>query len=105
MIGQFVDIDAAIGEHTLIAIDVADAGIRSRNAFQSLGTLHCRGHSYLSLYSAAFVDVYDCCRLMVSVQLCIQWIANGTPRRQARTSPSMEFASPMRFPSWRMISP
>ena len=34
-----MDIDAAIGEHALIAIDVANAGVDGGNAFQAFRRL------------------------------------------------------------------
>ena len=37
VVGQFVNIDAAVGKHSLVAIDVADAGIDGGYAFQALG--------------------------------------------------------------------
>ena len=46
VVGQFVNVDAAIGEHAGIAIDVANSGIRRGNAFQTLWTLRSGGHGY-----------------------------------------------------------
>ena len=39
MIGEFVDVDAAIGKNTLVAVDVTDAGISGNYTFESLGGL------------------------------------------------------------------
>ena len=37
VVGQFVNVDAAVGEDALISVDVADAGIGSDDSFQALG--------------------------------------------------------------------
>ncbi len=47
MVGQFVDVDAAVGKHALIAIDEANAGIGSSNAFQPLAAVRRRRHEFL----------------------------------------------------------
>jgi hypothetical protein len=52
MIGQFVDVDAAIGKDALIAIDETNAGIGSGNAFQALAAVRRRRHEYLLRFIA-----------------------------------------------------
>ena len=47
MVGQFVDVDAAISQDALIAIDETNAGIGSGNAFQALAAVRRRRHEYL----------------------------------------------------------
>ena len=41
VVGEFVDVDAAIRENSPFAIDVADLGVGSNNSFQSLRGLIC----------------------------------------------------------------
>jgi hypothetical protein len=45
-VGQIVDVVPAIGEHSLLTVDVADAGFGSDNPFQSSGGVQTRnaGH-------------------------------------------------------------
>src|ERR1017187_5934746 len=46
VVGEIVDVIAAIGEHSLLTVDVANAGCGSDNAFQSFGGVQARnaGH-------------------------------------------------------------
>ena len=71
VVGQLVDVDAAIGEHALIAIDVADAGICGGNAFQPLGAVHHRGHENLSRPRPQS-EIRDGCTLRENVALEVQ---------------------------------
>src|ERR1017187_3464639 len=43
-----MDIDAAVGQHALVAIDVTDAGIDGGHAFQALGCINDTGHEFLA---------------------------------------------------------
>ena len=38
VLGQLVNVDAAIGEHARISIDPADAGVGGNNSFQTLSS-------------------------------------------------------------------
>jgi hypothetical protein len=42
VVGQIVDVVPAIGEHSPLTVDVADAGFGSDNPFQSLGGVQVR---------------------------------------------------------------
>jgi len=46
VVGQIVDVISAIGEHSLVTVDVANAGCGSDNPFQSFGGVQARnaGH-------------------------------------------------------------
>jgi hypothetical protein len=48
VVGKLVNVDAAIGQNALIAIDIADAGIGGSNALQAFRALHRRRHEYLA---------------------------------------------------------
>src|SRR5262249_10330159 len=50
VVGELVDVDAAIREHTAIAVDEADSGVGGNNALKTLGSMSCghAGHSVLS---------------------------------------------------------
>ena len=52
MVGQFVNVDAAISEDALIAIDETNAGIGCGNAFQALTAVRRRRHEYLLRFTA-----------------------------------------------------
>src|SRR6516162_877923 len=41
MVGEIVDIDAAVGEYTLFAIDIADARRGGNHALQTFGRVRC----------------------------------------------------------------
>src|SRR5271156_1980101 len=49
VLGQIVDVIPAIGEHSRVAVDVANAGCGGNNAFQSLGCLQARYARHLRL--------------------------------------------------------
>ena len=46
--GELVDVDAAIGEHALVAIDVANARISCGDAFQAFRRIS-NGHTFLGI--------------------------------------------------------
>ena len=48
MIGQIVDVVSAVGQHSGVAIDVTNAGIRRNDAFQTLGRYDAARHNCLS---------------------------------------------------------
>src|SRR5215469_18311252 len=50
VVGQFMDVNAAIGEHATVAVDVADLRIRGNDALEPLRSMSCShaGHSRLA---------------------------------------------------------
>ena len=50
MLGQLVNVDAAVGEDARFSVDPADAGVRGDNSFQALSCDSSRHSLYFSLY-------------------------------------------------------
>src|ERR1051326_8731797 len=50
VIGEFVDVDAAISQHAAIAIDITDLGTGGDNSLKSFGSVRCghAGHQFLA---------------------------------------------------------
>jgi hypothetical protein len=54
--GEFVDVDAAIGENSGLAVDPANTRVGGDNAFESLS-------SYCSRHMFSMLPVLECCRV------------------------------------------
>src|SRR5258708_10250156 len=66
VVGQIVDVVSAIGEHSLVTVDIANAGCSSDNPFQSFGGVQARnaGHG-----SSLAVRMEGCCSAAQKEQL------------------------------------
>ena len=48
VLGQLVNVDAAIGQHARVSVDPADAGVRRDNSFQTLSSDSSRHSLWIS---------------------------------------------------------
>src|SRR5207237_4705206 len=77
--------DAAIGEHSLIAVDIADTRVCRGNAFQPLRTLCRGGHEFLAPLRAT--HFYTPLLLRASI------VPDGTPNARTNVARRVNDAS------------